>query len=145
MTLPSVVVLVVFLLLLSHYSVNGGSEQPGLGQESLPSITTRVDHHGAWRTRKPLSPSSAHETAQIVVNGDDSIATVDDDFLCGTLDWWPPEKCDYGTCSWGNASLLNLVCVASGYILFEKSFIQFVVELNSNLKRRHGSSWLRYN
>lgn len=43
-----------------------------------------------------------------VVNGEAAIATTDDDFVCATLDWWPPEKCDYGTCSWGNASLLNL-------------------------------------
>ena len=38
------------------------------------------------------------------------IGTIDDDFICATLDWWPPEKCDYGTCSWGLAGLLNLVC-----------------------------------
>jgi len=44
-----------------------------------------------------------------VVNGNFPIAMVDDDFVCATLDWWPPEKCDYGTCSWGLASLLNLV------------------------------------
>ena len=43
------------------------------------------------------------------VNGMNSIGYIDDDFVCATLDWWPPEKCDYGTCSWGNASLLNLV------------------------------------
>ncbi|KAG4957214.1 hypothetical protein JHK85_043594 [Glycine max] len=36
------------------------------------------------------------------------IGTIDDDFVCATLDWWPPEKCDYGRCSWGLASLLNL-------------------------------------
>lgn len=43
------------------------------------------------------------------VNGTASIGYIDEDFICATLDWWPPEKCDYGSCSWGNASLLNLV------------------------------------
>ncbi|KAK9947473.1 hypothetical protein M0R45_003097 [Rubus argutus] len=42
------------------------------------------------------------------INGMESIGKIDDDFVCATLDWWPPEKCDYGTCSWGSASLLNL-------------------------------------
>jgi len=32
-----------------------------------------------------------------------------EDFVCATLDWWPPDKCDYGTCAWGRAGLLNLV------------------------------------
>lgn len=41
------------------------------------------------------------------------IGRIDDDFVCTTLDWWPPEKCDYGTCSWGRASLLNLVLLLS--------------------------------
>lgn len=43
------------------------------------------------------------------VDGRYAIGTTDDDFVCATLDWWPPEKCDYGWCSWGRASLLNLV------------------------------------
>ncbi|ONK76702.1 uncharacterized protein A4U43_C03F31230 [Asparagus officinalis] len=43
-----------------------------------------------------------------VVNGKFPIAVADEDFVCATLDWWPPEKCDYGTCSWGLASILNL-------------------------------------
>lgn len=34
-------------------------------------------------------------------------AIIDDDFLCVTMDWWPPEKCDYGTCAWGNSGVLN--------------------------------------
>lgn len=44
----------------------------------------------------------------VSINGKTSIGKIDDDFVCATLDWWPPEKCDYGTCSWGHASLLNL-------------------------------------
>ncbi|XP_006655848.2 heparanase-like protein 3 [Oryza brachyantha] len=42
------------------------------------------------------------------VDGRRAIAATDEDFVCATLDWWPPDKCDYGTCSWGLASLLNL-------------------------------------
>jgi heparanase 1 len=42
------------------------------------------------------------------VEGVFAIGETDEDFICATLDWWPPEKCDYGTCSWGHASLLNL-------------------------------------
>lgn len=45
----------------------------------------------------------------VYVDGSASIAKTDEDFICATLDWWPPDKCDYGTCSWGTASLLNLV------------------------------------
>ncbi|XP_052160514.1 heparanase-like protein 3 isoform X2 [Oryza glaberrima] len=42
------------------------------------------------------------------VDGRRAIAATDEDFVCATMDWWPPDKCDYGTCSWGLASLLNL-------------------------------------
>lgn len=28
-----------------------------------------------------------------------------ENFVCGTLDWWPPLKNDYGTYGWGNASV----------------------------------------
>lgn len=45
----------------------------------------------------------------VFINGSSSIGRIDDDFICATMDWWPPEKCDYGTCSWGRASMLNLV------------------------------------
>ncbi|XP_021691291.2 heparanase-like protein 3 isoform X1 [Hevea brasiliensis] len=44
----------------------------------------------------------------LFINGTASIGATDHDFICATLDWWPPDKCDYGTCSWGRASLLNL-------------------------------------
>ncbi|KAG0480035.1 hypothetical protein HPP92_010893 [Vanilla planifolia] len=44
----------------------------------------------------------------VVINTTASIASTDEQFICATLDWWPQEKCDYGTCSWGRASILNL-------------------------------------
>ena len=49
------------------------------------------------------------EEGSVFINGRVAIGSTDDDFICATLDWWPPDKCDYGTCSWGRASLLNLV------------------------------------
>ncbi|CAN0877536.1 Heparanase-like protein 3, partial [Linum grandiflorum] len=48
------------------------------------------------------------EEGSVFINGSRRIGSTDFDFICATLDWWPPEKCDYGTCSWGSASLLNL-------------------------------------
>ncbi|KAJ8753216.1 hypothetical protein K2173_017816 [Erythroxylum novogranatense] len=44
----------------------------------------------------------------VFIDGKAAIGRIDEDFICATLDWWPPEKCDYGTCSWGYASLINL-------------------------------------
>ncbi|KAJ7547200.1 hypothetical protein O6H91_08G074200 [Diphasiastrum complanatum] len=48
------------------------------------------------------------QDVKVVVGVNRSIARVSDVFVCATLDWWPPDKCDYGTCSWDHASLLNL-------------------------------------
>lgn len=44
----------------------------------------------------------------VVVDARSAVAETDSAFVCATLDWWPPEKCDYGTCAWGRAGLLNL-------------------------------------
>lgn len=54
---------------------------------------------------------SRHDVLQgsVFIDGKNAIAKIDSDFICATMDWWPPEKCDYGTCSWGHASLLNVV------------------------------------
>jgi hypothetical protein len=57
------------------------------------------------------------------------IGNIDDDFICATLDWWPPQKCDYGTCSWGLASLLNLVFFL---FLFLYLFYLFLFVLKSS-------------
>uniref|UniRef100_A0A1J3D3Z1 Heparanase-like protein 3 n=1 Tax=Noccaea caerulescens TaxID=107243 RepID=A0A1J3D3Z1_NOCCA len=52
--------------------------------------------------------SAVEEKGTVFVYGRAAVGTIDDDFICATLDWWPPEKCDYGTCAWDHASILNL-------------------------------------
>ena len=59
--------------------------------------------------RGASSPKKYTNLVLVEINSSSTIATIDDHFVCATLDWWPPEKCDYGTCAWGNASLLHLV------------------------------------
>lgn len=52
--------------------------------------------------------SPKHQTVSVYFNTTAEIARTDDNYICATLDWWPSDKCDYGSCSWGRASLLNL-------------------------------------
>lgn len=54
-----------------------------------------------------LSEESADVT--VIVRGSATVAKTDDNFVCATLDWWPPEKCNYNQCPWGQSSILNLV------------------------------------
>ncbi|PQQ03775.1 heparanase-like protein 3 isoform X2 [Prunus yedoensis var. nudiflora] len=58
--------------------------------------------------KSSISVASQSTEGTLFVNGTAAIGFIDDDFVCATIDWWPPQKCDYGTCSWGSASLLNL-------------------------------------
>lgn len=58
------------------------------------------------------------EEGVVYINGKSPIATTDDNFVCATMDWWPPDNCDFGTCSWGMASSLNLVCFTIHYALY---------------------------
>ncbi|PKU63386.1 Heparanase-like protein 3 [Dendrobium catenatum] len=57
------------------------------------------------------STAAAGEVTQgkAVVDGGATIASTDEHFVCATLDWWPSDQCNYGSCSWGDASILNLV------------------------------------
>ncbi|KAK8950480.1 Heparanase-like protein 3 [Platanthera guangdongensis] len=68
----------------------------------------------------------------VVVYSAAAIATTDDNFICAGLDWWPSDKCNYGTCSWGNASVLNLVSNSFFANLFFSAF--------STLRLRVGGS-----
>ncbi|XP_042756766.1 heparanase-like protein 3 [Lactuca sativa] len=92
-----------------------------------------------FSSKMVVSLSSSVETSSVVegsvnINGMTSIGFIDEDFICATLDWWPQEKCDYGSCSWGNASLLNLDL--NNQILFNaiKAFSPLKVRLGGTLQ-----------
>ncbi|XP_010923582.1 heparanase-like protein 2 isoform X1 [Elaeis guineensis] len=53
-----------------------------------------------------FSKESADVT--VIVRGSATVAKTNDHFVCATLDWWPPEKCNYNQCPWGQSSILNL-------------------------------------
>lgn len=44
----------------------------------------------------------------LVLDGTKAIAKTDANFICATLDWWPPTKCNYNNCPWGKASTASL-------------------------------------
>ncbi|KAG0470287.1 hypothetical protein HPP92_016987 [Vanilla planifolia] len=56
----------------------------------------------------PTNETAKLTQGRLVVHGNAAIASTDENFICATIDWWPSEKCDYGSCSWGEASILNL-------------------------------------
>ncbi|XP_047339566.1 heparanase-like protein 3 [Impatiens glandulifera] len=70
----------------------------------------------------------------VVVNGTHPIAQTDEDFVCATLDWWPPTKCDFGFCSWANSSLLNLDLTNKIFINAIKAFSPLKLRLGGTLQ-----------
>eukprot|EP00959_Pyramimonas_sp_CCMP1952_P154346 3228985-Pyramimonas_sp.AAC.1 len=40
------------------------------------------------------------QTAKIRVESK-RLSTTSEGFVCATLDWWPPSKCDSTKCAWG--------------------------------------------
>ncbi|KAL8497804.1 hypothetical protein ACS0TY_021223 [Phlomoides rotata] len=70
----------------------------------------------------------------VFIDGKRSIARIDENFICATLDWWPPDKCDYGTCSWGHASLLNLDLKKPVFINAIKAFSGLKIRVGGTLQ-----------
>ncbi|CAA7406944.1 unnamed protein product [Spirodela intermedia] len=80
------------------------------------------------------SPAGGVIEGTAFVDGRYAIGTTDDDFVCATLDWWPPEKCDYGWCSWGRASLLNLNLSSPMLLNAVKAFSPLKLRLGGSLQ-----------
>ncbi|CAI0444307.1 unnamed protein product [Linum tenue] len=72
----------------------------------------------------------------VFINGSSRIGRTDADFICATLDWWPPEKCDYGTCSWGTTSLLNLKFICFGFGSIFAAFSPLKIRLGGTLQNK---------
>lgn len=77
-----------------------------VGATVICVVVVMVVTHGLKRLHLD---KNGFANGMVYVNGTSSIGFVDEDYICATLDWWPPYKCDYGTCSWGASSILNLV------------------------------------
>lgn len=92
----------------------------------------------------PLGAAAAvaapEQTGVAAVDGRRAIASTAEDFICATLDWWPPDKCDYGTCAWGRAGLLNLV--TSFLSLALRPCQKFLVILHGRTRR--GDTWFNF-
>ncbi|CAN4118285.1 unnamed protein product [Withania somnifera] len=78
--------------------------------------------------------SSILEEGTLYIDGVSSIAKIDEDFICATLDWWPSNKCDYGTCSWGNSSLLNLDLSNNVFLNAIRAFSPLKIRLGGTLQ-----------
>ncbi|KAK6941727.1 Glycoside hydrolase, family 79 [Dillenia turbinata] len=70
----------------------------------------------------------------VLIDGKMVVGRIDSDFICATLDWWPPEKCDYGTCSWDRASLLNLDLSNNILLNAVKAFSPLKIRLGGTLQ-----------
>ncbi|XP_057869228.1 heparanase-like protein 1 [Cryptomeria japonica] len=73
-------------------------------------------------------------TVGVVVNGSAKIAETYENFICATLDWWPPEKCDYGRCSWIQSSILNLDLKNPSFAKAIQAFAPLKVRLGGTLQ-----------
>ncbi|KAG0470300.1 hypothetical protein HPP92_016463 [Vanilla planifolia] len=81
----------------------------------------------------PTNGTAKLTQGRLVVHGNAAIASTDENFICATIDWWPSEKCDYGSCSWGEASILNLQLSNTVLLNAVKAFSPLKLRLGGSL------------
>ncbi|KAK3043769.1 hypothetical protein RJ639_001965 [Escallonia herrerae] len=90
--------------------------------------------HGSKTVNSQHIAEPAVVEGTVRINGTAPIGRIDEDFICATLDWWPPDKCDYGTCSWGSASLLNLDLSNTILVNAIKAFSPLKIRMSGTLQ-----------
>ncbi|ESW29573.1 hypothetical protein PHAVU_002G081000 [Phaseolus vulgaris] len=81
-----------------------------------------------------LHSLSSAKDVNLEVKGVTHIATTDENFICATIDWWPPNKCDYNQCPWGEAGILNLDLFNDILINAIKAFSPLRIRLGGSLE-----------
>ncbi|CAN6179096.1 unnamed protein product [Urochloa humidicola] len=81
-----------------------------------------------------VAAGPAGQAGVAAVDGRRAVASTGEDFVCATLDWWPPDKCDYGTCAWGRAGLLNLDLNSKVLLNAVRAFSPLMLRLGGTLQ-----------
>ncbi|OWM86737.1 hypothetical protein CDL15_Pgr015773 [Punica granatum] len=93
-----------------------------------------IQHHSVLVHSQSMEAPAKVVEGTALINGTAPIAQTDDDFICATLDWWPPDKCDYGTCSWGRSTLLTLDLTNKILLSAIKAFSPLRVRMGGTLQ-----------
>ncbi|KAI4379885.1 hypothetical protein MLD38_006126 [Melastoma candidum] len=100
-----------------------------------------VYHHGHHRGSNPSSPGISQTlrpaaiSGSVFINGTAHMATTDEDFICATLDYGPPDVCHRDVC-WGNATVFTLDL--GNLVLFNavNAFSPLVIRVGGTLQDR---------